>query len=85
MDPEIRSAFHDLNSKVDIIGKDIRDHMVEDMKRVTEIRVCMGAHKETLCSHLEDHKEAKKWWMAIWGSVVFTFLLAAWNWIKRTL
>jgi hypothetical protein len=82
MDAELREAIGVLHSKIDSLSVDIRDHMVSDMKTVTEIHVCMGAHKETLRGHLDDHKETQKWWMAIWGAVIVTFLIGAWNWFK---
>lgn len=82
MDAELREAFREMNVKIDVIHKDIQDHLIEDVRCATELRLSISAQKEILNGHLDDHKESKKWWLALWGGVIAALAGNLWQWIK---
>lgn len=93
MDAELREALKDLNSsiressrelhaKIDNIQEGMKNHAIEGAARCASHEAMMDTTRSLLDDHINDHKEAKKWWLALWGGVIGNALMGVWAWIR---
>ena len=88
MDAELRERFdksdaraEKIESKIDGLTNSLGRHMTESAVRDQQALAGVSEAKITISQHLDEHKERRGWWAALWGGVILAVIASAWNFI----
>lgn len=76
MEAELREAFGRLEGKVDSLRQDLHAHSVESARETQKVTDTARAAHRRLDEHVGEHKEAKRWFGALWLAVIGSGLAA---------
>ena len=79
MDQESREAFSKLADKVDSVLIVMNKHMMESAVRDRDAIAGVPEAKTAIASHLDDPKEKRGWWAAIWTGLIVAMALSVWS------
>ena len=85
MDAELRERFDKtdtrnerIENKVDALTQALGRHLTESAVRDANAMSGVTEAKTVIAGHLEDHKEKRGWWAALWGGVIVAIATSLW-------
>jgi hypothetical protein len=81
LEDTIQRGFERIDTKQDIIRKELTDHRIEQAGKVTEITGKADAAHLRMDNHKREHERARAWWLALWLTAIGAVLAHIFRWI----
>lgn len=81
MDAELRERFDKIEAKIDGLTNSLGRHMTDSAVRDEKAMAGVAEAKISLSTHLDEHRERRGWWAALWGGVILAVIASAWNFV----
>lgn len=84
MEAELREAFARVEAKIDTMRSDMHKNSIDAARELQKLSSSAAAAHRRLDEHVEGHREARKWWGALWVGLLVSSSTAVWAWIKSS-